>query len=124
MIKLLLVASARESLADLASTLEEEGGVETRWARTGTEALALAAGDPWDLLVSEEKLEDMDGLELIRRLLRVNAMINTALVSRLPEEEFHELSEGLGILSSLPPEPGGAQARELMARLKGIKGLA
>ena len=124
MLRLLLVASDQSSLADLAAALEEEGGVETSWAKSGAEALSLIKGTGPDLLVTDENLDDMTGLELIRKVLRVNAMINTVAVSRLPEEEFHELSEGLGILSPLPPRPGKAEARELIARLKRVRGLS
>ena len=33
-------------------------------------------------------------------------MINSAAVSSLSPEKFHEASEGLGILPQLPPRPG------------------
>jgi hypothetical protein len=50
----------------------------------------------------------------------VNAMVNTAVVSPLADEEFHEVSEGLGILSRLPKEPGESDAAELLCKLKKI----
>lgn len=47
----------------------------------------------------------------------INAMVNTAVVSPLSDEEFHEASEGLGILVRLPLEPGADEACELLRRL-------
>ena len=48
----------------------------------------------------------------------VNAMVNTAVVSPLSDEEFHEASEGLGILGRLPNEPGMNDAGELLRKLQ------
>ena len=64
----------------------------------------------------------MTGLELAEKLLSVNPMINCAAVSTLAPDQFHEASEGLGILAPLPPAPGKAQAEDLLQRIKDIKG--
>jgi hypothetical protein len=60
----------------------------------------------------------MPGLDLVRRLLPINALINTAVISDLPPETFHEASEGLGIMAQLPPNPTTSNAREFWDRLK------
>jgi hypothetical protein len=65
----------------------------------------------------------MTALELSRRLLKINPMINCALVSGLSAEEFHEASEGLGIMAKLPKQPGAKDANELIKNLKQIMGL-
>ena len=52
----------------------------------------------------------------------VNAMVNTAVVTAMDEEEFHEASEGLGVLSSLPQEPGADAAKGLLDRLASVAG--
>ena len=41
------------------------------------------------------------------------ALINLAVVSSLSGEEFHEASEGLGILAQVPPEPTAADGKML-----------
>ena len=53
----------------------------------------------------------------------VNAMVNTAVVSPLSDEEFHEASEGLGILGRLPNEPGMSDAVELLHKLITVLGV-
>ena len=55
-------------------------------------------------------LPDTEPLSLVQKLLTVNALVNTAVVSPLSDEEFHEASEGLGILGRLPEEPGIGEA--------------
>jgi len=57
-------------------------------------------------------------------LLMVNALVNTAVVSPLADEEFHEASEGLGILCRLPLTPGAGEATDLLHQLRKVLGLA
>jgi len=134
MIKLLLVTPTRNSLGGLASALKINADVELFWAESGGNALAIAAEtlvdlvvtDEWetlvDLVVTDECLGDMTGLELAEKMLSVNPMINCATVSSLSPKEFHEASEGLGLLPQLPALPGKEQAEELLQRIKNLKG--
>ena len=62
-------------------------------------------------------------MELVQKLLLVNAMVNTAVVSSLSDEEFHEASEGLGILGRLPNDPGMSDAVEMLHKLKTVLGV-
>jgi two-component SAPR family response regulator len=77
-----------------------------------------------DLVVADETLGDMTGLDLIKRLVAINPLINCAAVSSLSKEAYHEASEGLGILMQLPPKPAGADGQRLMAHLNQILGLS
>jgi len=74
-------------------------------------------------MVTDEDLGDMKGLQLAERPLKINPMINCAIVSPLSAEAFHEASEGLGIVAQLPVKPGKKQAEELLNKLKKLKGL-
>ena len=65
------------------------------------------------LAVIDHQLPDMPELQLVKELLAVNAMIDTAVVSSLSQEEFHHLSEGLGVLVKLPPLPGAKESLKL-----------
>lgn len=123
MLKLLLVSPNKESLSDLATALAEHKDVELFWAESGATALNAALNTDLDLIITNEKIGDMTGLEFADRLLAINPMINCATVSRLSPEEFHEVSEGLGLMAPLPVKPGKAQAEELLKHLKYLKGL-
>jgi len=122
--RLLLVTSDKNSLSVLASSLLTHGDVELSWADSGETALDMISKTPVDLLVTDEKLVDMSGLELANRLLHVNPMINCAAVSSLSHDDFHEASEGLGLLEQLSPQPDAEQAEDLLQRLRELKHLS
>lgn len=123
MLKLLLVSPDQDSLFDLASALVEHSDVDLSWAESGETALNIASGTAIDLIVTDERLGDMTGLEFVGRLLTVNPMINCASVSSLSHEKFHKVSEGMGLLAQLPIKPGKEHAKDLLQRLKYIKNL-
>lgn len=123
MLKLLLVSSNKTSLSGLASALAEHRDVSLSGAESGEEALDLASDIAVDLVVTDERLRDMTGLEFAARLLSVNPMINCASVSQLSSENFHEASEGLGLMAQLPVQPGKEDAENLLHRLRGLKRL-
>ena len=123
MLQLLLVTPKDNSLGDLAAGLSDHREVDLAYAESGQTALSLVSHTPYDLVVVDETLPDMTGLELVEQVVRTNAMINCATVSPLSEDDFHEASEGLGLIAQLPVEPGKADAEALVERLKAIKGL-
>ncbi len=123
MLKLLLVSRNEGALSILSSALSGKGDIEWEVLTSGEKALAALSSKAVDLVVADEDLGDMTALELSRRLLRINPMINCALVSSLSPEEFHEASEGLGIIAQLPEHPDGEDAETLIQILKSIKGM-
>ena len=123
MIKILLVTTEKESFSEFASTLGKNDDVELSWAANGKEALEKIPDNPVDLVVVNENIGDMTGIEFMKKLLMINPMINCAAVSSLSHEEFHEASEGLGVLMQLPVNPGEFEARDLLKRLKNLKDL-
>jgi len=123
MIKLLLATPDKESFNEFALVLAQNDDVELSWAETGQKALDMVSGTTLDLVVVDEKLGDMTGIEFIETLVSVNPMINCAAVSPLPSDEFHEVSEGLGILTQLPVQPGVKDAEDLLKFLNHLKKL-
>ena len=119
---LLLVSSDEASLSDLASALEKDGDVGMTWAKSGLEALKSVSNSAFDLVITDETLADMTGLELAGKLLSVNPMIQCASVTTLSQKEYHEKSEGLGLMDPLPDQPGEKDAERLLQALRQIKG--
>ncbi len=123
MIQLLLVTPDKAPFNEFALALAHNDDVELSWAETGQRALDMVSGTPLDLVIVDEKLGDMTGIEFIETLVSVNPMINCAAVSPLPSDEFHEVSEGLGILAQLPVQPGAKDAEDLLKLFNHLKEL-
>ena len=75
------------------------------------------------LVIIDVDLPDIAPLDLVQKLLMVNALVNTVVVSPLSDEEFHEASEGLGILGRLPNDPGMSDADEMLHKLRMVLGV-
>lgn len=116
--RILIVTPRHTSLAPLAACLEESQDVQVAWVETGLAAISDVMKHPPLGVVIDENLPDMPGLDLVRRLLPINAMINTVVISALPPEAFHEAGEGLGIMAQLPPQPTPEDARTILADFK------
>jgi YesN/AraC family two-component response regulator len=124
MIRLLLVTPYRDPLLELALAMEKDDDVdELTWTDSGQKALDKLSETSVDLVVTDKELGDMTGLEFAEKLLRVNPMINCAVLSSLPSDEFHEASEGLGVFAQLPLRPAKADAEKLLKDLKNLKNL-
>jgi len=102
----------------------EENDAQIKWAESGSYALSMIAERNFDIVVTDENLGDMTGLELIKTVIAQKPMVNCAVVSSLLSEDFHEASEGLGILMQLPVNPGHEYAEELLEHLKKILNLS
>ncbi len=107
----------------LVDRLRREQGVELVPAATGAAGLAQLQGRAVDLVIVDEQLDDMSGIEFVEQFVKVNPLANTAIVGSLPEAEFHEATEGLGVLMQLPPRPQERDAENLLAILAKISGL-
>ena len=119
MIKALLVTTSPGAFAPFSASLTGEGFSLAR-ADSGRAALEAVGQDAPDLVIIDDQLRDSSALELIKRIVQTNAFVNTAVVSAMPEAQFHDAFEGLGVLEHLPPRPGLAQAQELARKLKGL----
>ncbi|MEJ2657574.1 MAG: response regulator [Desulfobacterales bacterium] len=124
MITIVLITPERNIFSEFASALEQNKDVELSWFATGQEVLESISNNPVDLIVVNENIGDMTGIEFMKKLLSINPMITCAAVSPLPHEDFHEASEGLGVLAQLPVNPGEFEAEDLLKRLKRLKDLA
>ncbi len=106
------------------TVLSAEPGIVFEMLNTRDDVLRLARNGSPDLIIVDDKLPDCDPFYMIKRIIGVNALINTAVLSSLSDEDFHEKSEGLGILCRLPPKPGKNEAETLLQKLRGVMELA
>jgi len=118
MYTILLVGQNREALSFLENTLKLERDIRVAWAESGDSAMKKASESVPDLVILDYNLQDMPGLELIQRLMTVNAFINTVVIGSQPDKVFHEETEGLGVLAQLPPNPSKETIQNLLVQLR------
>lgn len=99
--------------------MSENNSNEIVWADSLQSASEAATGSV-GLIVIDENVDDQPGLYIAKEMIKVNAMANLSLVSGLNPEEFHEASEGLGIMAKLPPNPDAKNADHLLCMLKAL----
>jgi DNA-binding response OmpR family regulator len=116
--RILIITPDRSHLAEFARRIAENQDLQVAWAPDGQAAVADVMRYPPLAAVIDEILPDMPGLDLVRRLIQINALILTAVVSELAPDAFHEAAEGLGIMAQLPRVPAPADADAFVAGLK------
>jgi DNA-binding response OmpR family regulator len=122
MLEIILVTSRPAALQAFADALTSARGVHLKKVQSGVETLLEVGAAAPQLVVIDSELPDTAPLGLVQRLLLVNAMINTAVITPLSEAEFHQQSEGLGILTNLPEVPGPHHAGDLLLKLRQVLG--
>ena len=123
MLRIVLATVRQEVFHPFADGLASDPWVRLDQVSSGAEALSAVRNDSPHLVIIDSALPDMESLSLVKDLLMANAMVNTAVVSPLSDQEFHESSEGLGVLARLSLAPGKSDAAELLRKLKQVLGL-
>jgi len=117
---ILFVTARKNNFTEFMDGLTREETVEIVTVVSSDEAIDSLSGTMPDLVIIDEIVNGISGMKIARDILMKNAMLNQVLVSSLSPEEFHEASEGLGIMAQLPPQPDASQAKtvlEILAKM-------
>jgi len=120
MLNILVANSQDNSMQDLISVLKERDQVSITVAQTSSQAMDLLSSQTFQLVVTAERLQDLSGLELINKIVVINPMINCVAASGLAPDDFHEASEGLGVLMQLPLYPKKEHVAVLLKQVQDI----
>jgi DNA-binding NarL/FixJ family response regulator len=123
MLHIILATCRPDAMSSFSQALSSNPEVHLACLASGAEVLDAVRTSPPHLVVVDSALQDAKPLDLVSRLLQVNAMVNTAVLSPLSEDAFHEATEGLGILGRIPESPGSGDAVELLRKLKQVLGM-
>jgi len=123
MLRIVLATDRVEAIQAFVEALSSNPEVRLQHVTSGAEVLEAGRVSAPHLVIIDRGLADHEPLELVQKLLMVNAMLNTAVVSPLSEAEFHKASEGLGVLARLPGEPGETDAADLLGKLRMVLGV-
>lgn len=116
--KFVIATTEKTRFLAFAEALKSETGYQIDWVDSKSAVMKAASGRSTQLVIIDEMLGDLEGMELAREIILVNAMVNLVMVSHLPPEDFHEASEGLGIMAQLPVLPEKTHAADIVDRLK------
>jgi len=73
------------------------------------------------LIILDLELEGKAIRDAVISLLMISAIVHTAVVSSMSEEDFHEYTEGLGIIAPLPENPSADDAKYILAVLQELQ---
>jgi len=114
----LLLASKNRNFISSVSEYSEKAKIFR--ANSGNEALDMIKNKTINLVISDESLGDMSGLEFAKKLISINPMVDCAVVSSLSSKDYHEASEGLGLIMQLPVQPEKQHLEQLLFRANKI----
>jgi DNA-binding NtrC family response regulator len=119
MVNILIATPDKNSLLEFSRGFGNND-IEVTWVKGCAEVELEIAENKFDLLIVDEILSDIKGLECIKKIVMENPFLNTAAISSLSAKDFHEASEGLGVLMEIPTNPGAEHGEKLLDYLNNI----
>ena len=119
MIHILIATSDKDSLMDFSAGFGKND-ITIAWATGCEQVLSQIKNNKFDLLVVDEMLSDIKGLECIEKVIFDNPFLNTAAISSLSPKDYHEESEGFGVLMQVPVNPDSEDGEKLLDYLNNI----
>ncbi|MCK5542507.1 MAG: response regulator [Desulfobacterales bacterium] len=119
MVKILIATPDKDSLLEFSTGLQKSD-VEITWVMKCEDVLLQIENNKFDLLFVDEMLSDMKGIECLNKVVFENPFLNTAAISNLSSKDFHEETEGLGVLMQIPVKPCSEDGQKLFDYLNNI----
>ncbi|WEL19465.1 response regulator [Candidatus Nanohalococcus occultus] len=121
MSKNILLVDDNDELRDLAEIVFEKEGLDYRTCGSGCDALELMEEREYDVLVTDYRMPEMDGEELIGEIRSRDSRTHTVLYST--DDSMAETAEVLGV--PFKHKTGGLEVyRDIVEMLKGTNELA
>ena len=94
----LLVVDDENDIREFAKSFFKRRGVEVFTASGGNEALSIIAKENPNLVLLDVRMEEMTGLEVLRRIREKNFTVKVIMVTGVEEEETIKEAQRLGVL--------------------------
>ncbi len=119
----------RRSLADGLLSAGEQHGFVIRTAYNGREAIAVIENEPVDLVLTDLRMPQFDGLQLIAWMISTRRAIPTVVMTAVPSIEARAMLRECGVFSMLQKpvdllEVEQCIVRELSAKRARLEGIA
>lgn len=103
--KILFASSKEDRFNEVKKAFSKKGVYEVLDSDSKDKTLEIVSNQFITLVVIDEALTDISGFDLCQEIIKINAMTNTTILSSLPDNQFHDTTEGLGVLMKLPLTP-------------------
>ena len=120
MLNILCVSKNVKQIESMVFALSDNHDVNVVHASTAKFSLERVGFQEIDAVVVAEELADCSGKEFVERLTKLNPFVPCAMLSSMAHDEFHEETEGLGVLMQLPVKPMKKDVAMLLERLAQI----
>lgn len=124
MYTLLLVSPRMGDLSDFTATISAQPDITIHQVDSRKDALRMVREQKPHLVIIDQEIRDKNPLDLVMELLVINAMINTAMITSMDADEWHEKSEGLGMMPPISNPPTEKDAHTLLESFRKMPGLA
>lgn len=101
----------------------QAAGIHITPVTSGEMAFNMLSDASFDMLITDDTLGDMSGKDLIEKTVQQRPFMNFAVTGDMPEKQFHDAYEGLGVLMQLPCPPSSTDAKKLAERTCKISGM-
>ena len=98
----------------------QRGGNTLQQAASLEDAAPIIRHTPPVLAILDLGIKGKALRQAVIDIMMINASVHTAVVSDMDPDEFHEATEGLGILMPLPTSPKADDAERLLKTLAGV----
>ena len=123
MTRILLVTGESGEFDTFKSGLPEDWDTSLGTFSSAEKALDTVKKEKVDVIVVGSKLDDETSLGFVKKLMKSNPLVNCAMVSSLPHDEFHEATEGYGLFMQVEESPGLEEGARMVELLNSINGL-
>lgn len=120
MLNILCVSKDVKQVDSMVFALSDNEDVKVVHASTAKFSLERVGFQEIDAVIVAEELADCSGKEFVERLTKANPFVPCAMLSDMDKDEFHEETEGLGVLMQLPIKPMKKDVAMLLERLAQI----
>jgi len=111
-------------LSDFTATISAQPDITIHQVDSRKDALRMVREQKPHLVIIDQEIRDKNPLDLVMELLVINAMINTAMITSMDADEWHEKSEGLGMMPPISNPPTEKDAHTLLESFRKMPGLA
>ena len=116
----LLLVTPRPEVWNECLPVFQRGGNTLQQAASLEDAAPIIRDTPPVLAILDLGIEGKALRQAVIDIMMINASVHTAVVSDMDPDEFHEATEGLGILMPLPTSPMADDTERLLKALAGV----